>query len=53
MHVDYTVQETKYTIHALFITIHALFTGPTTTLFRKKLKIGPMELFIYLKIILL
>ena len=34
--------------------VHSLFTGPTTTLFRKKiLKMGPMALFTYLKIILL
>ena len=35
--------------------VHSLFTGPITTLFRKKkiLKMGPMALFTYLKIILL
>ena len=32
MHADYTVQET-------LCTVYALFPGPTTTLFRKKLKI--------------
>ena len=47
-----------YIQSALFMqcshTIHALFTGPTTTLFRKKiLKMGLMALFIHLKIILL
>ena len=34
-------------------TVHTRFTGPTTTLFRKKLKIGPTVLFTHLKIILL
>ena len=35
-------------------TVHVLFTGPTTTLFRKKkLKMDPTILFTHLKIILL
>ena len=47
MHVDYIVQET-------LCTVHALFTGPTPTLFRKKiLKMGSTVLFIHLKFILL
>ena len=34
--------------------VHTLFTGPTTTLFRKKiLKMNPTVLFTHLKIILL
>ena len=44
---DARISETKSTVHALF-------TGPTTTLFRKKnLKMGPTTLFTHLKIILL
>ena len=40
--------------YALFCRSHALFTGPTSTLFKKKtLKLGPTVLFIHLKIILL
>ena len=46
MRVDYTVQE-------ILCTIHALFTGFTTILFRKKLKMDLMVLFTHLKINLL
>ena len=42
MHVDYTVQETKYTVH-----------GTHNHFIKKKLKMGPMTLFTHLKIILL
>ena len=34
-------------------TVYVLFMGPATTLFKKKLKIGPTVLFTHLKIILL
>ena len=34
-------------------TVHALVMGPTTTLFKKILEMGPTILFTYLKIILL
>ena len=47
MHADYTVHET-------LCTVHALFTGPTITLFRKKiLRMGLTAQVTHLKIILL
>ena len=39
--------------YALFSGSRVLFTGPTSTLLKKKLKMGPTTLFTHLKIILL